>query len=987
MKLEADAIGKVPNPGGVKDRVKQWQKASAAELAAKKVEEEKAESDGEWEDDKSKSGGGSTKPRPGRRKGGEAEDDIPIGGTAKEAARGRSRSAGSPKKKVIGDDQWMKKPEKKKSPPRKSPPRKGQPIPKHFAALTNNPPLEKKIKDWARRNASEESETPPPSAKILKQRTPSGTPRKEALPKDFPVAASTPPLEKRINDWAQRSVSEGPEEIQKTPKSSKRESVGETPRRRRTSRQNSPDKDSVDEEFSSRRRRRASRQNSPDKDSVDEEFSSRRRRRASRQKSPHDDSVDEDVSSRKRRVPREEQVDNALKSRDSSRQSPFDDGIRVRPSPDHMDGGIQAKSSRDFSFNSADDGLRIPHEPSSRRRSKPDNPRKRSDKYLEPLDSEGRQHEPTTLTGDTREAGDDNDASAWTPSRKRSRRHPRRSDTVAESLDEIPFGNSAFSVLDMPVGAEAGTMRRPPPNRTPSFGMPKVFKKVYSEAINIVHDTVDPPRAGPNQPPSIESWLKGTTDPFVEAPATPKSMPEAQELSPSRTRDYKENDTPEQNLAASVESGVARKRHVRSPHDLGDRHRVSNRDSPSTARETLPSMGKPPSLSPNGLKRTPATRSTSPPKLARKSPLKEALLDAFRGESTTYRSKGGPLQDISDSRENRSPSGSYGSGREGVEERVPKNSPREPEDTTSKPTHELMPPPVFPRRPAPTTGVHRLSTIASVETFSTKSSAAETASGLSQTTVTEDTLSTLPTESNLSRKSNKSGLKRRLTKHADLLSVLSLPDSAPPGKATSIRSARSIRTSRAPFETARIPDFMRELADDESKYIRELDTLVDGVIPVLLSSVLSKSETAIAAGIFDANPDELIDSSFTKPIVDMGIALEHLRSLHKRIPLGDPEGLTSWAHSAHKSYDDYLVAWRMGFQGAIVNLAPATSPSSTEEQSALYDMPRNANGDMVNADGERVDVAFLLRRPLVRIKYLSRVLKVWIYCLTLAERN
>jgi hypothetical protein len=180
---------------------------------------------------------------------------------------------------------------------------------------------------------------------------------------------------------------------------------------------------------------------------------------------------------------------------------------------------------------------------------------------------------------------------------------------------------------------------------------------------------------------------------------------------------------------------------------------------------------------------------------------------------------------------------------------------------------------------------------------------------------------------------------------------------------------------------------MRELADDESKYIRELDTLVDGVIPVLLSSVLSKSETAIAAGIFDANPDELIDSSFTKPIVDMGIALEHLRSLHKRIPLGDPEGLTSWAHSAHKSYDDYLVAWRMGFQGAIVNLAPATSPSSTEEQSALYDMPRNANGDMVNADGERVDVAFLLRRPLVRIKYLSRVLKVWIYCLTLAERN
>jgi hypothetical protein len=50
--------------------------------------------------------------------------------------------------------------------------------------------------------------------------------------------------------------------------------------------------------------------------------------------------------------------------------------------------------------------------------------------------------------------------------------------------------------------------------------------------------------------------------------------------------------------------------------------------------------------------------------------------------------------------------------------------------------------------------------------------------------------------------------------------------------------------------TATVGDLMKELSSDESKYIRELNTLVDGVIPVLLTCVLSKSDSVVAAGLF-----------------------------------------------------------------------------------------------------------------------------------------
>jgi hypothetical protein len=269
-------------------------------------------------------------------------------------------------------------------------------------------------------------------------------------------------------------------------------------------------------------------------------------------------------------------------------------------------------------------------------------------------------------------------------------------------------------------------------------------------------------------------------------------------------------------------------------------------------------------------------------------------------------------------------------------------------------------------------------------------SSVTTESNVSQTTITQDTLLTAPTLSSISRNSSKprrkrssaktiersrAGSKKGLTKHSDLLSMLSLPDTTQPGRGNSIRSARSVRTTRVHLEEATVQDVMREVAEDETKYMRELNTLVDGVIPVLLTCVLSKSDSAIAAGLFNPLASRSkSDPKFTKPIVDMGISLERLKSLHKRIPLVDSEAFLQWAQSAYRTYRDYLVAWRTGFQDVVVNLEPA-SPSNTP-QKPDSEMRRDRNGDVIRDDGERADVAYLLKRPLVRVKFVARATKV-----------
>lgn len=910
LRLGAAEVSKVQPPGGVKDRVKQWQKESAGAVVVDPAAPTQDEIEAE---EVEKARIRNTNKRPGRRKSREVED-VPGKGPA---AKQRSKSAAAPKKRVISDDHWMKR----ESPtPKESPmDRKGAPIPKDF--LTNyktaqNPPLKNKIQDWVQRNASEEPEI----------------------------------------EVTYSSSEESSEDTPKEKKASRPVDLDETPTRRKASRR---------EELDETTPRRVSKKATLAPDNGI---------RARASKSPH----------------------NGIRARPSP--EPADDGIRVIPSRDNSfvqgDDGIRVKPSRESSFNEGDDGIRIKpvrkqRRPREESPAEARTPRARSEKRLRPPAVE-------SFTEDGQH--DDDETSSWaTPSRAESKRKPEKTGSPADSLSEIPFGNSAFSVLDLPLGAEANTTRKPQPKRNPSFTVPKVLKKVYNVGRDIVHEAVEPPRVvGSNQtPPSIESWLKGTSDPFVDQPAPVPASESTLGVpaSPSgRRRSYKEDDQDEKDLMSETTSDTSARRSRKLSKES---YVEANAD--TKARATLPSMERSSLGSPSGLHRSPATRNHTPTKSARKVPLKEALLDAFRGES---RLKGNAHAEITFTRESYSPPINH----EGEEE---EDSVIEEEPATKASSwfsrnvsreqaarEPAKPLPAFPRRQAPTTGQHRLSTIASVETFQTGSSLSTTESELSQTTVTQSTIytnptiSTLSTLSTLSRNStnSKPALKRRLTKHSDLISVLSLPDTAGPGRAKSIRSARSVRTNRSRLETATLPDLMRELASDETKYLRELKTLVDGVIPVLLTCVLSKSDSAIAAGLFSGSSSRTADASFTKPIVDMGVALERMKSLHNRIPLEDPIALVSWLNSAHKTYDDYLTSWRMGFQDVVVNLAPA-SPSSSLSQSPTHDeMPRNAYGDVIKDDGERVDVAFLLKRPLVRVKYLCKLVKVQ-FCLAAPWRH
>lgn len=272
------------------------------------------------------------------------------------------------------------------------------------------------------------------------------------------------------------------------------------------------------------------------------------------------------------------------------------------------------------------------------------------------------------------------------------------------------------------------------------------------------------------------------------------------------------------------------------------------------------------------------------------------------------------------------------------------------------------------KRHFPSTGRH-LSTIASVETFQTREKSPVPSEISEQATVVPED-SAVGSDAGVKR-SNGSGLKRRLTRHDDLMSVLSLPRA----DTKSMMSTRSVRASRSRREKLTAKELWDELTEDEAKYQRELRTVVDGVIPVLLSCVLSKSDSAMAAGLFGRTSPS--DTTVTKPIVDMGVALERLKAHHKRIPKSEESALFTWAQNATRIYTDYLKAWRMGFQDVVVNLAPVSGSTRTGWDDGLL---KNGDGDLVNIDGERVDVAFLLKRPLVRLKLLAKTFKVSRYC-------
>jgi hypothetical protein len=510
----------------------------------------------------------------------------------------------------------------------------------------------------------------------------------------------------------------------------------------------------------------------------------------------------------------------------------------------------------------------------------------------------------------------------------------------------------------------------------PSAERKSSHRKLQKRNPSFSYDAEDVAAETQQQPPQIfpsriQAWLTDTPDPFVDTHSQANTLP-------SR-------------------SGTVRRRS--KEHDAQSR---SEKDSSLDPRESEPS------LRPNSSRRH-KRRSLEDGKEVQAQPSNITIPPVLTPDGHTHSSPGeeSPTNSLISLKRRgarrRSPTKSspHTPGYTPITEAVPEESVVSSEASASSVDPSTFIPPEISarsgpislalRRPFPSTG-KRLSTIASVDTFKLQSppsmsgseatekpeaAAPEVASTL--TSVIESVNEAHPsddTKSQVTLKGRSSSKRSKIASHADLMSVLSLPAS----RSKSIVSARSIRTYRSRLATATVDDLMFELSSDEVKYKRELRTLVDGVIPVLLSCVLSKTDSAIAAGLFSKNAAKN-DPTVTRPILDMGVALERLKMVHKRIPLDNPDTFLSWSQSAQKVYADYIKFWRMGFQDVVVNLAPeneGTKSVADKPKEGVWDeaLPRNEEGYVINGDGERVDVAFLLKRPLVRLKYLAKTLKV-----------
>ena len=491
-----------------------------------------------------------------------------------------------------------------------------------------------------------------------------------------------------------------------------------------------------------------------------------------------------------------------------------------------------------------------------------------------------------------------------------------------------------------------------------------ILSQVFEESRRAFAKSPEIPIETPRVP-SIEAWLSGTQDPFVDSdqPVIEDAKP-----MPSKTeRRHRSPDPMKVEDPNKIWEALDSEDRARSGvHASRRRKRIPS----STIFEGNPFPDNFDSGSPS---HTSPARSTSTPKLV-------DLVDHALDSPTSLTRRGARKSVSSQKRQPVAPSSEEsphsGNGASTLSSE-PTKSPVEAKNSSSP-----LRPPGLNRRPFPSTGKHRLSTIASVDTLNSRAPTSK------MSAVSEAPKACCPPDSSEAEALEAASgdqfdpdsltmNKSRLARHADLMSVLSMPD---PGS-KSIRSARSIRTNRSRLATATIGDLMAELSSDETKYMRELKTLVDGVIPVLLSCVLSKSDSAVAAGLFRPSYNSQEDPNFTKPIIDMGIALERLKTLHKRIPMNDAKSLLTWAQGAQRVYGEYLKAWRMGFQDVVVNLAPASDKSIVGEETSTSKggldegLPVNKDGDVINGDGERVDVAFLLKRPLVRLKYLAKTLK------------
>lgn len=560
--------------------------------------------------------------------------------------------------------------------------------------------------------------------------------------------------------------------------------------------------------------------------------------------------------------------------------------------------------------------------------------------------------------------------------------------TLADISGDIPFGQSAFSELDLSVGG-TGKSRPKKVDRSSSLKtVPNVLKKVMEEGKKMMKDMNEPPRQAPlNKPPSIETWLNTTVDPFVDRPAPVKkekkneTAEDAKEEKPAEAA--KESEKPPKHAPAEAEN--AEKPHRRRAQTESSHRRPSKgsdaatptqtprdtaaSDENETAAQTATDTTQPSTPTSTGLKRTRAKRSSSSPLKGGKKEFLGMFKNAFQGESASF---SGPPKSYQtqehrkfDSYDDNLPDESIVSSAVTGSSETSTQVKAVPADSG---THHMA----GPRFRPPTQGRHELSTIVSDDGSSAASSNftdSDMGSRATQSTLTQSTALSKDSQA-FAEKNPECTLKRKLTRHSDLMSVLSLPDnnSVPQGIN---RSRPSLRRNKGVAGDITEAELLKEFTDDENLYGRELKTLVDGVLPVLLSDVVSHTN---ATNLFGGVTSEKQADKVSKSVVGMGVALEKLKNAHKKAPVSDIRRLAHWAHGVVPIYNGYLNAWRLGFQDLVVNLAPlADSPE--DENSLLDALPRNENGDVVNANGERVAVAHLLKRPLIRIKQMTKLIK------------
>ncbi|QUC21702.1 uncharacterized protein UV8b_05945 [Ustilaginoidea virens] len=954
QEMRQSSVRKLQQPGGVRDRVSKWQKAHAAAMAEGDPDDAATEpTDVAFNEDDQKSVTESDRIRiKFRRTSRSASKPKPLPdflNGASSTSRNPSGEAGGPpptsppKKRVVSDEHW-RKPKNRGSPASKTSPSSGRRstgakgLPSDFVRQSGASPLvSDKIKEWAAKIDVPDTSSPPPAHRSSRSRD--ARARSEGATSEMGDSASDitarwvakrrPRQDDGIRVKPSRPKTRGgggggggnnDDGIRVTPANSLAALDNDGIRVRPMSEVSlagaPPDKETRVSRSRSKTTSDSGRLSLPScrsRDTCESANLSQQRRSPSRKETPKIDDDEDGIEQSSR-------LDTPTKGKEAGQISRLDTpakGKEIR----------QGKSKLVF-------------------------------------------REATSVKDEVSGPSDEQSELSGAPNASSGRFSSLASKSVADIPGEIPFGHSAFSELDLTIkGRPRSRPKRTKVNRNTSLkSVPKVLKKVVEEGKKMIHEMNEPPRqAVANQPPSIEKWLNNTVDPFVDVKPTDETAPQPAPADENKTgegladaakprRRISHGSKPSHPSAAKSPGRAAKetKKEEAAVEDVSDAARE-----PATPTST-------------GLKRSRATRGNSSP--VKQSPSRRQLLgvlkEAFQGESSSLPTR---LRSYQSSQERKLPS--------------PDNIPEPLQIRKSAPSFPIAetasslvdgdvgdgPPAVklaAPRFRPPTTGDHELSTILSEGGSNAVDS--DVSSHATRSTVTQSTLLTKDSASSASQAQHGPGLKRRLTKHSDLVSVLSLPDdSSVPDAVRSGRSRPSLRKLRGAPGGVTAQELLREFIDDESLYLRELKTLVDGVVPVLLSHVINGTN---ATELFGPSSSGQIPETVSKSVVNMGVALEKLKGAHSKAPVSDIRKMANWAHGVVPMYSRYLGAWRLGFDDVVVNLAPAADWAN-DQDSLLAALPRNEKGDIVDDDGERVAVAHLLKRPLIRVKQLTKLMR------------